>query len=285
MNLLGEDFARALTGWLYPAEPLQRFWRSFGFFVLLFVISVLLQSVFALIVFRAGFPAEFATLVQTIQQSWKSGGGMMVQPGDPTQAIAFVKASLIGMFPAAIITALLALWLAPFGMAKRGGHLPMAWPKLGPLGWASVVVSFVVIMNVVAAILFSAMGVDPSKELGLVETGMAAMAKDPLMFDMVLPSTIIGAPVMEEILFRGALFAGLVQSPVGRPGAVLITAALWAAAHGGAAPVSYLVVLFTMGLVLGLLLLRFGSLWVTIACHTAWNTLASLAVVFAGTQT
>jgi membrane protease YdiL (CAAX protease family) len=34
--------------------------------------------------------------------------------------------------------------------------------------------------------------------------------------------------------------------------------------------------------VLGLLLLRFGSLWVPIACHSLWNALTSFA--FLGAQ-
>jgi membrane protease YdiL (CAAX protease family) len=34
-----------------------------------------------------------------------------------------------------------------------------------------------------------------------------------------------------------------------------------------------------MGLVLSVLLIRFGSLWVTIVCHGLWNGIYSLALV------
>jgi len=43
-------------------------------------------------------------------------------------------------------------------------------------------------------------------------------------------------------------------------------------------------VLFVMGLALGLLLLRFGSLWVTICCHILWNVISSGAMFYTGTH-
>jgi len=37
-------------------------------------------------------------------------------------------------------------------------------------------------------------------------------------------------------------------------------------------------------LVLGLLLLRFGTLRVTILCHALWNTISSLVMFYSGSQ-
>jgi len=39
-----------------------------------------------------------------------------------------------------------------------------------------------------------------------------------------------------------------------------------------------------MGLVFSWMLYRFGSLWLTMACHTVWNTIYSL-VIFGTIQT
>jgi len=39
-----------------------------------------------------------------------------------------------------------------------------------------------------------------------------------------------------------------------------------------------LIPLFIMGLVLGWLRLRFGSIWVPIVCHSVWNLLACFAL-------
>ena len=94
----------------------------------------------------------------------------------------------------------------------------------------------------------------------------------------------MAAPLTEELLFRGALFSAIASSRLGRIGAVMITAALWALAHATSAPLLFVGILFVMGICLGLLLLRFGSLWVTIACHASWNAMSSLALFGAGTS-
>ncbi|MDE2446821.1 MAG: CPBP family intramembrane metalloprotease [Alphaproteobacteria bacterium] len=152
-------------------------------------------------------------------------------------------------------------------------------------------------MTLIFSGLTALLGIDPaiysptgqgvsgdSSKAGAVEKTIAAMAKDPLLFALSLPSVVLGAPLTEEVLFRGALFSGLVASPLGRTGAVLITAALWAFAHAAAAPWLTIGMLFLMGIFLGLLLLRFGSLWVTIACHAAWNAMSAIALFSAGTH-
>ena len=102
------------------------------------------------------------------------------------------------------------------------------------------------------------------------------------MFALALPGIILGAPLAEELIFRGPLFAALRTTWIGKTGAVVLTAAGWSLIHGASAPWLFVGIIFVMGLVLGLLLLRFGSLWVTIVCHCVWNSLSSLAIF--GTQ-
>ena len=113
---------------------------------------------------------------------------------------------------------------------------------------------------------------------GLVEKAVSSLATERGLFIFALPGTVLGAPLVEEILFRGILFAGLVNTKLGRVGTVIVTSALWAGAHLGAAPLLFGVIIFCMGLALGTLLLRFGSLWVTIACHTLWNLISTLVL-------
>ena len=43
-------------------------------------------------------------------------------------------------------------------------------------------------------------------------------------------------------------------------------------------------IIFVMGLVLGALLIRFGSLWVTMACHGIWNGVYALMIFWAQPQ-
>jgi CAAX protease family protein len=91
----------------------------------------------------------------------------------------------------------------------------------------------------------------------------------------------IGAPLSEELLFRGFLLGALAQSPLGFWGAALVTTAFWTALHAGYTPVG-LAEVFAIGLFLSWLLWRTGSLRVTIFCHGLYNLLIVLALRLAG---
>ncbi|WP_243214313.1 MULTISPECIES: CPBP family intramembrane glutamic endopeptidase [Methylobacterium] len=88
---------------------------------------------------------------------------------------------------------------------------------------------------------------------------------------------IVLAPVAEELLMRGALFARARETFAAR-GAILATALLFAGAHltpaGFARPVS----LIPLALILGWVRWRSGRLWPGIVLH-AWSNLAMIAYV------
>ncbi|MEL7048860.1 MAG: CPBP family intramembrane glutamic endopeptidase [Pseudomonadota bacterium] len=89
----------------------------------------------------------------------------------------------------------------------------------------------------------------------------------------------VGAPLSEELLFRGFLLSALAQTPLGFVGASVITTALWAALHAQYS-VAGLIAVFLLGLTFCWLLWRTGSLWVPIVCHGIYNALV-LALVWA----
>ena len=289
MAVFGADFKRARREWLYPSEVMQRPWRAILLFALLFVFTAVLQL-------GAGLAAYIAMHGTFTENSVTSNFGI-ISFWMPSDQDLLTKASIIGLFPAAIMTVAIALFFSRFGLPKMAGRLTLRLPKLGWLGWIIVVAGFGIAMSLVFAGTMAALGIDPetyspsgsgvtsdNSSAGIVEKTMAALAKDPILFAIALPSVILAAPLTEEVLFRGALFSAIASSRLGRVGAVLITAALWALAHAASAPWLFIGMLFIMGICLGLLLLRFGSLWVTIACHASWNALSSLALFVAGTH-
>ena len=85
----------------------------------------------------------------------------------------------------------------------------------------------------------------------------------------------VGAPLSEELLFRGFLQSALAQSRIGYFGASLVTTMGWTALHAGYSPAG-LTEVFLIGLLFSWLLWRTGSLWVPIFCHAAHNTLLLL---------
>ena len=93
---------------------------------------------------------------------------------------------------------------------------------------------------------------------------------------------VIAAPIFEEVLFRGFMFRGIQASALGNGGAILITAAVWAAIH-----IQYdgylIATIFVLGILFGAARAVTGSLYPTIAMHGATNLLAVIEIhLFAG---
>jgi len=94
---------------------------------------------------------------------------------------------------------------------------------------------------------------------------------------------IVFAPLFEETLFRGFLFEGFLHSRMGAALTIIITALVWSSLH-----IQYdlfdMANIFVLGLVLGAVRLRTGSLWNTMAMHAMWNLVATIqiAVTLAG---
>lgn len=95
---------------------------------------------------------------------------------------------------------------------------------------------------------------------------------------IVLPVICLGAPLSEELLFRGFLFSGLAKSRLGLLGTALLTTVLWTALHAGYSAFGMVEVL-GVGLYLSWLLVRTGSLWVTIICHALYNTVVAMCLL------
>lgn len=88
---------------------------------------------------------------------------------------------------------------------------------------------------------------------------------------------VFAGPLVEELIFRGFLFRGWVNSRLGGWGTIGLTALLWAAIHlqydfYGVASI------FCFGLFLGLVRWRTGSLILCVALHALQNLAATIQV-------
>jgi membrane protease YdiL (CAAX protease family) len=166
-------------------------------------------------------------------------------------------------------------------------------PRLTPSGWFLLTGGFMLAMYAVIMLLVLALGIDlaqytpgpdgqspESGSAGLVKEAMFDIANEPWLFLLVFPSIAIGAPLAEEMIFRGQLFSALSQTRLGVSGASLLTSAAWALLHSSE-PWLSIGLIFIMGLAFGWMMYRFGSLWVPIVCHAAWNGTYAL-IVFGG---
>ncbi len=236
-----------------------------------------LAIAFALVAIYVVVPAIFGVL---LDMSWGSGGNQHQM----------MKAMLVGLSPAALITVVAAWLLAKVKGGRPAEVLALRLPSLGWLGWIAIVGGFLLAMYAAIAVIVTVFGIDIAQytpgpdgqspetgSAGLVKETMFDIANEPKLFAMVLLSVGVGAPLAEEIVFRGQFFAALAQTRIGAAGATLITSTIWALLHA-TEPWLSVGLIFLMGLVFGYLLVRFGSLWVTIACHSAWNAIYSIAI-------
>ena len=138
------------------------------------------------------------------------------------------------------------------------GVTPVSWKQMQP--WLWLAFGYVFISGIITTV-YDKMS-DPTPVL------------DPLaMLDpsvMLVVTVVIAVPMWEELLFRGFIFEGLKNSPMGVNGAILLSAVWWAGMHtnynlGG------LVVILVFGIILGLARARFNSILLPIAMHGIYN--------------
>jgi len=91
-------------------------------------------------------------------------------------------------------------------------------------------------------------------------------------------AVVLFAPLFEESFFRGFLFVGLARSVIGPIGAIILTAFLWSVLH-----IQYnwfgMMVIFILGIVLGIVRLKTKTLWGSITVHAFWNLLTMIGTV------
>ena len=266
----GPGFWAARRDWQYQANGGQSLLVTALLLIGMFVAYSILQGIFGYFAYAALF------------QDW-----LLKNLADANGMGNFVKGSIVGLTPAALV-AMPMIWLATKIANKNGNSgLQLKLPDLGIFGWLLVTGGFAVTVYAFYATTFTVLGIDPNdyaptadgkSQSGLIEKALADLADEPFLFALAIPGVALIVPIVEELLFRGAIFSALVNSWFGKSGAVLVTSAVWALVHGATAPWLFVGIIFAMGILLGLLLLRFGSLWVTIVCHCVWNALTTLAI-------
>jgi uncharacterized protein len=135
--------------------------------------------------------------------------------------------------------------------------------------WMGLTLGYVVLVNGVG-LLFGR---------PIVNEFMSTIYKTASPIWLLWIALIIAAPLFEELFFRGFLFKGLVNSPLGLFGTVIFTAAVWALIH-----VQYdyfdIGAIFIGGIFLGYARFKSDSILVPIAMHGVANLVATLEATF-----
>jgi hypothetical protein len=223
---------------------------------LLTTIAILAASIFGARFLPAlgglGSPAPGQPYPGTAEEISATGLWMVAAFQMLAVALTLLAATLLGGSPREV----LALKAAPAGWhAYAGGVLAMAVLQL-------------VLAGVQHSLLKHDMLADLRPFISLIRGA-----------DWALTAAVlgIGAPLSEELLFRGFLLGALAQTRLGFWGAALISTLLWTALHAGYSLIG-LAEVFAIGLFLSWLLWRTGSLRVTIFCHALYNSVIALAL-------
>jgi len=158
----------------------------------------------------------------------------------------------------------------PFRRLGLRERHPVRRALLGLVGWL-MVFPVVFVVGLLVFVLGPRVGVRPEFQEVLRES----LGLPPAALAVVLVGAVVVAPVAEEILFRGFLYATLRRS-LGPLAAIVLSSAIFSLLHSQltAAPS-----LFVIGFLLAYLYERTGSLVASISAHAA-NNLYSLLVVY-----
>lgn len=235
-----------------PAPPQTPWgaWTTIGFGVAIFSINFFAQFiillVFALIMIFSRMPSldpdgfnEFASALST--------NGLMVSVATIISSIAGVGITLL------------------FARLRKGISLAqyMAWKKIS---LKTVLVLFGLVLGLLALFtIFNQFRPTSQETDPMVELYRSSVW--PALFWIAV---VVFAPVFEEVFFRGFIFAGLLHSPLRAFGTIVLTSLVFASLH-----IQYdllaMAQIFILGLVLGIVRLKTGSLWSPIIVHALWN--------------
>lgn len=205
-----------------------------------------------------------------------SGGDAQVgMPGAGRGAAASEAAAGLKVFALwQVLVVVLALLASTLFGGRARDVLALRGPAGGWRAYAGAIFALAAMQILLSAVQYSLIRGDLYTDLRPFVT----LVRGP---DGLLAAAVvgIGAPLSEELLFRGFLLSALARTRLGFWGAALIATALWTALHIGYSIVGILEV-FIIGLFFSWLLWRTGSLRVAIFCHALYNSLIVLALRF-----
>jgi len=177
--------------------------------------------------------------------------------GQSLQSLAYAAFSAMAVVVIALAAARRADWKV---------YLGLVWPRWSFIGLAFAVLAVEVAFNVG---LFSLLPIHEDSTPGIADEYKAALGNSVALVLFWLSLTVI-APVSEEIAFRGFLLRGWMSTRLGVPGAIVLSALLFAAIHGPDQPALF-ISLFVGGMLLATMRWLSGSIVPTILMHATWN--------------
>ena len=151
---------------------------------------------------------------------------------------------------------------------------------VGALTWALAFPAAVVVEQVFDLFIYFTFNVETYNQTAVLYLKM--MKKNPELLAIALTTILVLAPLLEEFLFRGILQTYL-KRHLSQKVAIVISSLCFALFHltpsQGAGNIPLFFSLMTLGLFLGFLYEKQGSLLTPIALHLTFNTISSAYIL------
>ncbi len=232
------------------------FWATVGFSVAVLGVFVAIQTAVAIPFVLVEMQQQPGVSPQTLTESLESNGLLL-------------SLATLASTPACIGLIVLFVKLRrPISLRQYLGLNPLATRSI--LFWGLLLALFMLISD----------GLTYLTGWDVVPPQMARAYETAGLLPLLWFAIICLAPLFEEIFFRGFMFAGIRHSRLGGPGAIVITALVWACIHMqyDVYQVSHI---FLGGLLFGMARLKTESVYMTIAMHVIWNIIAMVETAIA----
>lgn len=200
--------------------------------------------------------------------------------GDEELDLAGQAFSQVGLWTGMVGAAVVASHRKGAGTLSRDFGFRLRWPDLG----VGVLVALAVQLLVLPGIAFLLRPLLGEPEVSGPVQDLLDKSQGPAFLGLVL-SVAVGAPLVEELFFRGLLLRSL-QRRVPNSVAVGLSALAFGLSHGSSLPVDAVVLvivsLTVFGAVLAALAVRTGRLGPSIVTHAAFNLFTLLYLTFTG---
>lgn len=156
------------------------------------------------------------------------------------------------------------VWLAGLYGGRRRSVLALPRLPTGP----QIARAFAGMLLVLIPLNLAIYGVSPASfKTDLLPFQRLIQSSAGPLYGLVLA---VGAPLSEELAFRGFLLSALSQTRLGFAGAAAITTVAWTSLHAGYSAAGMIEVAL-IGSYFAWLMWRTGNLWLPIICHAVYN--------------
>lgn len=168
------------------------------------------------------------------------------------------------------------------GVGGSGGVAGSAWRRGGDWLTASVALALalpvVMASSVLATVVYEWSGGEVSRVGHATLVELIEGGRDPWAIPVILIA-IVGAPLVEEMVFRAGVQSAILSAINNRWAAIVLTSLVFASIHLSAVPVYGLMPLFVLSVAMGLAYERTGRLGVPILMHAIFNAI-NVAMAF-----